>query len=74
MILMKGIIGGVVAALLMWCVILSAHMWRLSAAVRRQGVTGLWAVAGGWTYLLHVPLVVILLMAAFGIGFYLLVR
>ena len=60
--------------LVMWCLILSVYMWRLSAAARRQGVTGLWAVAGGWTYLLHVPLVVILLTAAFGVGLYLMVR
>jgi hypothetical protein len=73
-ILVKGIAGGVFVTILMWCFILSFHSWRLNVAAKQRGLTGLAAVAGGWTYLLHLPLVLILLTAAFGGGLYLTTR
>jgi hypothetical protein len=36
-----------------------------------MGIEGLGAVAGGWTALIHSPLVAVLLALAFGLGFYL---
>jgi hypothetical protein len=72
--LVKGIVGGVIATILMWCIILSFHVWRVNAAARQQGLTGLGAMAGGWTYLLHLPLVLVLLTAAFGLGLYVMTR
>jgi hypothetical protein len=74
LILVKGIAGGIVATIVMWCVILSFYTWRLDVVAKQQGMTGLMAVAGGWTYLLHMPLVLILLTAAFGGGLYLTAR
>jgi uncharacterized membrane protein YdjX (TVP38/TMEM64 family) len=73
-ILIKGIVGGVIGTILMWCIILTFHLWRLNAVARQQSITGLVAEAGGWGYLMQLPLVVILLTAAFGCGLYLTVR
>jgi hypothetical protein len=74
MILLKGILGGVIAVIVMWVALVSFDTWRTHAALRQKGATGLTAVAGGWNHLLHMPLVVILLAVAFGIGLYVTVR
>lgn len=72
--LLKAIGGGVFCLLGMWIGILVIHGWRMRNAVSKQGGTGLGATAGGWTFLLHSPLVVILLTIGFGIGFYAAIR
>lgn len=69
MILMKAIGGGVIGVLLTWLVILVIDHW-----IRKGQATGLGAVAGGWTFLLQLPIVVLALSAAFGIGLYAVVR
>lgn len=74
MIFVKSVLGGVVAVVLTWVIIIFWFMWRLEAVRRQQGETGLGAVAGGWNYLLHLPSVVILLTAAFGVGLYITAR
>jgi hypothetical protein len=74
LILVKGIVGGVVASIVMWCIVLLFYTGRMNAVAKQQGMTGLTASAGGWPYLLHMPLVLILLTAAFGVGLYLAAR
>jgi hypothetical protein len=81
MIFLKSVIGGVVTSSLVWVLIVSIHLWRITQIQRqrlpaqlRQGNTGLVAVAGGWNYLLHQPLIVLLLAASFGVGVYLAAR
>ena len=74
MILVKGIFGGIVALIVMWCIILAVHTWGMRMVARQQGITGLTAIAGGWNYLIHMPLVVVLLTTAFGIGIYVVAR
>jgi hypothetical protein len=63
----KGILGGVLLVLFAWLLVLFAHYWR-------SRVSGLGAVAGGWTMLMNSPFVVASLAVAFGIGFFLTVR
>lgn len=65
MIFLKSLLGGVVAVALAWLVIVGVYM---AHSNRNRGSTGLTAVANGWEHLLHLPLVVILLMVAFGVG------
>lgn len=72
--LTKAICAGLGAVLVAWIAILVAYYWRLEAYNRKQGVTGLGAVAGGWDLLLQMPIVAIVLSAAFGICFHLTVR
>ncbi len=67
MIFLKSVLGGVAGVVAMWIVIVCAFMWRMGTL----RTTGLTAVAGGWSYLLHTRWVVILLTAAFGVGLYL---
>jgi hypothetical protein len=74
MIFLKSVLGGIGATVIMWLAVLGTSMWRLEEARKQQGGTGLGAVAGGWSYLLRSPLVVILLTAAFGVGLYLTAR
>jgi hypothetical protein len=74
MILIKAIGGGVISVLIAWIVILIVNSWRLEIYRRKHGVTGLVATAGGWNYLLQLPIVAILLSIAFCIGFYATVR
>jgi len=71
MIFLKSVLGGILAVVVAWTLIVWAYLWRLNVITKRQGSTGLMAVAGGWTYLLHRALVMILLTAAFGVGLYL---
>lgn len=67
----KALLGGICAVLLTWVVIIGVHM----AMTRDGSRTGeLRAVAGGWTHLLHLPLVLVILTVAFGIGLYLASR
>jgi hypothetical protein len=70
----KGLLGGLGGAIGMWILVLCFSAWRLSVAKRRLGIQGLGAVAGGWTYLAHSPMVVVLITVAFGLGFYLSTR
>jgi|HubBroStandDraft_6_1064221.scaffolds.fasta_scaffold1378574_2 hypothetical protein len=70
----KGLLGGLGAAIVMWTIVLCYSAWRLSVVKRKLGIEGLGAVAGGWTYLVHSPIVVVLITIAFGLGFYLTTR
>jgi hypothetical protein len=70
----KGLLGGLGAAIVMWIIVLCYSAWRLSVAKRKLGMEGLGAVAGGWAYLVHSPIVVVLITIAFGLGFYLTTR
>ena len=72
--LFKAIGGGVICLLGMWIGILVTHDWRMKSALTKQGAAGLGATAGGWTFLLQSPVVVILLTMGFGIGFYAVIR
>jgi hypothetical protein len=74
MIFLKSVIGGVISSLLVWTIIVSIQLWRIAHSQPQQGNTGLVAVAGGWDYLLHRPLVVLLLAASLGLGVYLTAR
>jgi hypothetical protein len=68
MILAKSLLGGVIAVVAIWAIVLVVFMQRLSVVTREHGATELGAVAGGWNYLLHKSLVVLLLTVAFGVG------
>ena len=70
MIFLKSLAGGVGAVCFTWIIIVTVSMIRLNVALKRQHMTGLGAVAGGWTMLIHTPWVVLLLTLAFGIGLY----
>jgi hypothetical protein len=74
MIFLKSVFGGVVAVFVMWIIVVSVDVWRMHVFNVRHGVTGLGAVAGGWNHLLHMPVVLLLLTAAFGVGLYLTAR
>jgi hypothetical protein len=74
MIFLKSVIGRVITSSLVWVLIVSIQLWRITQMQRQRGNTGLVAVAGGWDYLLHRPLIVVLLAASFGIGVYLTAR
>ena len=74
MIFAKSLLGGVIAVVAMWAIVLMVFMQRIRAETREQGTAGLVAVAGGWNYLLQKPSVVLLLTAAFGIGLYVTAR
>jgi hypothetical protein len=50
--LVKGIVGGVIATILMRCIILSFHVWQVNAAARQQGFT---AWGDGWRMDLSSP-------------------
>ena len=66
----KGLLGGLIAAILMWMVVVSYYNWHATRSVRKLGYEGPVATAGGWQYLVQVPWVVVLLSVAFGLGFY----
>lgn len=74
MIFLKSLIGGVISSSLVWIIIVAIHLWRIMQIQRQQGNAGLVAVAGGWNYLLHQPLVVVWLACGFGLGVYLTAR
>ena len=74
MIFLKGILGGIFGMALAWAALLTAFMVRLSSAARRSGARGTFAVAGGWDYLIQLPLTILLLSASFGAGVYLATR
>jgi hypothetical protein len=71
MILVKSLAGGVISAFVTWIIIVAVYMWRITLMSRQHGNTGLFAVAGGWDDLLHKPITILLLAAAFGLGVYL---
>ena len=67
----KGLLGGLIAATLMWTVVIFYYSsWHATSSVRKLGYEGPVAIAGGWQYLVQVPWVVVLLSVAFGLGFY----
>jgi hypothetical protein len=72
--LLKSIAGGIACLLLAWVSILATKLWSVRNYNAKHGIAGLGATAGGWDALLRSPTVVIILTAAFGIGFYLVVR
>ena len=74
MILLKAILGGIVAVIVMWIIVAVFHMWRMHVLTRQRGIAGLGAVTSGESLLLHTPLVIVLLTVAFGIGLYLASR
>ena len=70
----KALLGGIAAATIAWLAIIIIAAWREGARARAAGLIGPVAVAGGWNALLHSPVVVILLAAAFGFGIYVAAR
>jgi hypothetical protein len=70
----KALLGGLGAAIIAWIAILCFYMWRASVERRRLGIEGLGAVSGGWTFLLHSPIVDGVIAVAFALGFYFTVR
>jgi hypothetical protein len=71
MVFFKGLLGGVAAAFIMWLAIVLTDMY---LTTRSASPKELGAVAGGWTYLIQLPLVVLLLSGAFGAGLLLTVK
>lgn len=69
----KGLLGGLMAATLMWTAVIFYYNRHAANEVRRLGYEGPSATAGGWQYLVQVPWVVVLLSVAFGLGFYVVV-
>jgi hypothetical protein len=69
----KGLLGGLIAATLMWTMVIFYYSWQATRGVRKLGYEGPVATAGGWQYLVQVPWVVVLLSVAFGLGFYVVV-
>lgn len=66
----KAILGGVFATILVWIAILAYQQHQNTVMNEKMGITGLGAVAGGWSSLLNSPYVVVILSIGFGIGFY----
>jgi len=71
---LKAVLGGLVAVVLMWVIVLVFDMWRFHLINRQRGIGGLGAMAGGWDFLLHLPIVAALLGIAFGLGVYVTTR
>jgi hypothetical protein len=69
----KGLLGGLIAATLMWMMVIFYYTWQATRSVRRLGYEGPVATAGSWQYLVQVPWVVVSLSVAFGLGFYVVV-
>ena len=72
--LVRGLMGGLAAAILTWVVILVIFTVRMNEARNQSGSFGLGDTAGGWTYLLHQFWVLVLLTVSFGLGLYLSTR
>jgi hypothetical protein len=71
----KGVLGGVVAVVVIWLLIGLYSVWRVNEERRKLGLAvhgG--AIAGGWGYLAHSPIVIVLLGIAFALGFYMSIR
>jgi len=68
------VLGGIAAIAVTWIVLLSIKMWQVYRVSRRQQLIGFGAMAGGWNFLLRTPFVVVILIVAFVVGFYLGVR
>jgi hypothetical protein len=66
--LLRGMFVGILSSLTTWILILAVYLWRSHASRLAHGASGLAADAGGWTYLLSRPLVIVLLTLAFGAG------
>jgi 23S rRNA C2498 (ribose-2'-O)-methylase RlmM len=74
MALLKAVAGGLVSLLFAWIVIVSADLWKAKIIAAKHGATGLGAVSGGWTLLMRSPVIVLVLSAAFGLGFFFIAR
>jgi len=74
MIFLKALFGGFIGVVLTWIIVVTVFAFQMRAARLKHGMTGLAASAGGWTYLLHMPLVLLLLTLSFGTGLYLASR
>lgn len=70
MVLLKLLLGGVLACVIAWCIVVGFHYVRTIGIAKAQGTSGLIAVAGGWDYLAQLPAVLMVLTAAFGLGIY----
>jgi hypothetical protein len=70
----RGLLGGLAATIIMWIAVIWFDYWQLISRLKKMGIHGPVAVAGGWTYLARTPLVIVLLAAAFGLGFYFATR
>ncbi len=71
---LKAIGGGVLAVICSWVGVLLVNQLRVDAYNKRTGISGLGATAGGWSYLLQLPAVLLILTIAFGVGLYLTVK
>lgn len=59
------------SVVIVWILTVLVSWWRTQRELQASGVQGLTAVAGGWTYLLQKPTIMILLSVSFGLGLYL---
>jgi hypothetical protein len=66
----KGLLGGLIAATVMWTVVILSYNWLVARSISKRGFGAPVAIAEGWQYLVQVPWVVVLLSVAFGLGFY----
>ena len=66
----KGLLGGLIAATVMWTVVILSYNWLVTRSISKRGYGAPVAIAEGWQYLVQVPWVVVLLSVAFGLGFY----
>ena len=65
MIFLKVLFGGVIATAIAWSFVVAINL--RSMRVPHQGLV---AVAGGWSYLLQQPRVLLVLTVAFGMGMF----
>ena len=69
MVVVKVISGGLLGALLAWAGVVVVFYWRTIGIARAKG-SGLAAIAGGWDYLIRLPLTLLLLTVGFGLGLF----
>jgi hypothetical protein len=76
----KGLLGGLGGAIILSAAYLALKAYGMYVGIRAAraqiGLSGggLGAVAGGLSYLLRDPLLLVLALTGFGLGFYLMVR
>ena len=68
---LKSIVAGLIAAVITYLCFLTWLHWKAVSLVKEQGGTGLVAVAGGQTYVLHSPSFWAVAIIAFGVAFFL---
>ena len=59
------------SVVVLWTLTVLLSFWRTQYELQPRGMHSLGAVAGGWTYLLQKPTIVVLLSVSFGVGLYL---